>query len=197
MTTAPDPAESLDDYMGRDAYASEGWRVTNDEEAVWALRKLTRIRRRKEANLALAESEASRAYEWAASENSKMEHDEAFFEGVLSEYARRERANNDRKTIGLPVGTIQTSARKGRPAVADATAVTEWARSAHPEWVSETVVRKVPAATVSTAFTNGEIAYVGGALRDDTGHEIPGLTWKAPEVTVKITPTQPENEDTE
>lgn len=92
----------------------EGFSVTDDQKANWALRKLAVVRRKQSENKSIHDAEVTRLTEWLSAVNTDLERDALYFEAVLTPYALTERFNG-RKSLVLPHGTVKTTA--GRPKI--------------------------------------------------------------------------------
>lgn len=93
---------------------SEGFQVTDDQKADWAIRKLTSVRRKQSENKSIFEAEIIRVTEWLLQVNTALEKDASYFEAIMTPYALTQRSEG-RKTINLPHGTIKTTA--GQPKI--------------------------------------------------------------------------------
>jgi phage host-nuclease inhibitor protein Gam len=125
---------SIDDFEVVESPAPEGFKVDDDEKAEWAVRKLSRIRRKQAENKAIHEAELQRISEWLKTVNDALERDAAYFEAVLTPYALTERSKG-RKSLVLPHGTIKTTG--GRPKIEFESEETfiEWAKTNDPELI--------------------------------------------------------------
>ena len=92
----------------------EGFVVTDDQKADWALRKLAVVRRKQLENKSIHDAEVIRLTEWLSKVNTDLDRDALYFEAVLTPYALTERFNG-RKSLVLPHGTVKTTA--GRPKI--------------------------------------------------------------------------------
>jgi hypothetical protein len=111
MTTQPE----INEYENTETpWYSEGFEVTDDQKADWAIRKLASVRRKQAENKKIYDAEVIRLTEWLAMVNHALEKDASYFEAVLTPYALVQRWEG-RKTISLPHGTIKTTA--GQPKI--------------------------------------------------------------------------------
>jgi hypothetical protein len=111
MTTQPE----INEFENTETpWYSEGFQVTDDQKADWAIRKLASVRRKQAENKKIYDAEVIRLTEWLATVNHALEKDASYFEAVLTPYALVQRSEG-RKTISLPHGTIKTTA--GQPKI--------------------------------------------------------------------------------
>lgn len=121
----------VDEFEIVESPAPEGFRVDDDEKAEWAIRKLSRIRRKQAENKAIFDAEVQRVSEWLKRANEALENDALYFEAVLTPYALQERSNG-RKSLVLPHGTIKTTAGRPKIEFESEEAFIEWAKSNDP-----------------------------------------------------------------
>lgn len=93
--------EELEEYEAH-------FRVDDDSQATWAMKKLREKVLKIRENERIAKEQLDVIAEWLKDVNSALERDAAFFEGHLKDYMRRER--NNRKSIKLPWGTLKSTA---------------------------------------------------------------------------------------
>lgn len=143
----------------------ERFRIENDEQATWAMRKLTAARARLDEIAHIAEAEIQRIQAWAERESREPMRDVEYFEGVLTEYGITQRAEG-RKTVSTPYGSIKSRMGQPKYTFLDKDQFIEWAKANHPDWVA---VKEEPALSVIKAATSEPVD-------PDTGEVIPGLT---------------------
>lgn len=161
----------FDEYEQPDDYR-ERFTIEDDAQAAWAMRKCLAARVRRDDNIKVAQAERHRIDSWLAAVNQRAESDISYFEGILTEYASRERALG-RKTIDTPYGVVKS--RQGQPkiAIADADEFIAWAREGHEELL---VVKVSPSISAIKALAEIEVTESLGvvAITPD-GEVIPGL----------------------
>ena len=111
---------------------SEGFQVTDDQKADWAIRKLASVRRKQAENKKIYDAEIIRITEWLSSVNHALEKDASYFEAVLTPYALLQRSDG-RKTISLPHGTIKTTAGQPKIEIESEDRFIEWALVNDPD----------------------------------------------------------------
>lgn len=145
----------------------ERFRIDNDEQAVWAMRKLAAARTRLDEIAYIAEAEIQRIQAWAEHESREPLRDVDYFEGILVEYGMQQRAEG-RKSVSTPYGTIKSRAGQAKWSV-DADTFIEWAKQHRPDLVR---VKEEPAlSTMKEALSiNGDSAF-----DPDSGEVVPGV----------------------
>lgn len=104
------------------------FRVENDEQAAWAMRKFANACKKIEENEAILARERLRWQAWLDEVNGSIAKEAAYFEDLLTDYLRRER--DSRKSIKLPHGTVKSRAST-RVHVEEG--FVEWAKSNRPD----------------------------------------------------------------
>jgi len=85
---------------------AEAFRVENDSQATWAIKKLREKVLKIRENERIAKEQLDAVSEWLSEVNGTLGKECAYFEDLLTDYGRREREN--RKSIKLPWGTIRS-----------------------------------------------------------------------------------------
>lgn len=91
----------------------KGFKVTDLESANWCFRKLRAIELQKTEFNLLAQKEIERIENWLNGELNKLEGQESFFNGLLTEYALEQRKENPKFKLSSPYGKV--SFRKQQP----------------------------------------------------------------------------------
>lgn len=178
---APDWVPALaEDELPEQARA---WRIDGTGSAAWAMAHYA------EADAAIKALEAQ-AVEWYARIDEWLAHGAKpyrrtleFFEGQLERYALDVReADPKRKSVTLPSGKVQTTARAAKVVVTDEDAVEAWALETNPgliKWTS-----KVPLSSLREAVQIHRVvtlAWVTNScgckvsVRDDEGMDLPEI----------------------
>lgn len=90
----------------------EGFKIEDLEGATWAFRKLRAIES-KEANVkAIAEEETTRINNWKETELKQYEADRRYFEFLLSEYYKNEKAKDNKFKLSTPYGKVTSKKSK-------------------------------------------------------------------------------------
>lgn len=107
LSIYPEPDEIPEDDE-QQAEVRERFRIRDDSQATWALRKIRKIRKQVESKRALAQAEIERINAWLESELRRLEREEKFFEGLLAEYhLGLLQEDPSHKTHRLPGGRLQ------------------------------------------------------------------------------------------
>lgn len=106
---------SLHEFLDKQEQVNEeGFKVEDEQQANWALRKIKDLQTQKNENIALAESEISKIEAWLEQENGKLDNSIEYFQGLLAEYAMKQREENPKfKSMKLPYGIVRF--RKQQP----------------------------------------------------------------------------------
>lgn len=143
----------------------ERFRIENDEQATWAMRKLTAARSRLDEIAHIAEAEIQRIQAWAEHESREPMRDAEYFEGILTEYGMTQRAEG-RKTVSTPYGSIKSRMGQPKYTFVDKEQFIEWAKANHPDWV---------AVKEDVALSALRSSNVVDSVDPETGEVIPGL----------------------
>jgi phage host-nuclease inhibitor protein Gam len=148
----------------------ESFVIDTKEKAVWALRKLAKIRREMEENQSIADKEIERIKAWLEDVNGALQKDAEYFENLLQAYHRMVLEENPKaKSIKLPYGTLK--ARKQEPEyIRDEEKLLTWTKANRPEVV------KVKESVDWSALKKTIVSTVGGVAVDDNGQVIEGIT---------------------
>lgn len=131
----------------------DGFTITDDDSAAWAVRKLRAARIELRRINRAAEEERARLAHWEASASRPHEDSITYFESMLHQYQEQQAAEG-RKTIKLPHGTL--SARKRPPAYEfDAETYIAWAVDNAPDTLREPTIDR--AAVKQLVKETGEI----------------------------------------
>lgn len=105
------------------------FRVDNDEQAAWAMRRFAAACKKIEEHEAILARERLRWQAWLDEVNKKPAADAQYFHDLLTDYLRRNR--DERKSIKLPHGVIKS--RATQPKYEIQPGFVEWAREHRPE----------------------------------------------------------------
>lgn len=172
--------------------ARHGFRITTEDLADWALRKIARLRAEKQAKRELAQREIGRIQDWLDRELARLDRDEQFFVNALTDYHRSVLAVNPRaKTISLPHGTVKARVAGASPALVDEAAALAWAENARPEVVKVKKSLDWAGLKKLLAVDPDEIHCVDPT----TGEVVPGVTVKPETITFTVTTDTEVNPD--
>lgn len=171
---APDLEAILADPQQVEA-VTEGWegayRIVNDRHAAWAMRKRAEREQTITEARALADEQTSRVNAWLEQVTATPARDVAFFDALLTDYARRERVEHDRKTITTPYGAVSSRAQKATATVEDKDRLTAWLKeTGHADLI--TTVEQPPTAA---ALLKAEVVKIadGNVIDAATGELLP------------------------
>jgi len=159
--------------------------ITNDDEALWAMRRLAQAQRRIDEVKRQAKIEIDRINHWVESNTVTHGREVDFFDLALSEYliAVRQNEQDGRKSLDFPDGVATSRVTPSKVAVTDAEAFLAWAdANGHSEWVR--VKREADIASIKKVAD-----FAGDTVLDPaTGTPIDGLqhTEGGISVTVKV-----------
>ena len=160
---------------------SEGFKVTDDFKADWALRKYRAYEERIKLNEQLAEKERNRIRDWLDKSNKQIAQKQEFFEQHLIAYAIEER-KKDRKTISLPNGVISTRQGNDAPVIEDKESLLSWAKSN-----SKTEIIKVKEDVDLAEFKKHVVVDGEKVIWADTGEIVQGVSVRDGKLSLKIT----------
>jgi hypothetical protein len=150
----------------------EHFKIVNDSQAAWAMRKLLGYQNKIEENKTIAQDELSRIDAWLEHVNSKFDSDIAYFEAILVQYARGEREGKDRKTIETPYGKVKSRLTQPKYTVDEAEFL-PWAKVHRPEWVQ--VVEKAALTELKKQTQIEETVTLGLIAMTPDGEIVPGV----------------------
>jgi len=97
---------TLHDYLDEQEQVNDERFIVDDEQkANWALRKISELQKEVERNTKLAEQEIDKIKQWEATQNKQIGDNILYFEGLLNEYAMKQREiDPEFKSMSLPNG---------------------------------------------------------------------------------------------
>ena len=160
---------------------SDGFKVTDDFKADWALRKYRSYEERIKLNEQLAEKERNRIQEWLDKSNKQIALKQEFFEQHLIAYAIEER-KKDRKTISLPNGVISTRQGNDAPVIEDKESLLSWAKAN-----SKCEIIKTKEDVDLAEFKKHVVVDGEKVIWADTGEIVQGVSVRDGKLSLKIT----------
>lgn len=152
----------------------EHFEVTDDAQAAWAMRKLLSLRSKMAENEAIAAAERTRIDAWLHYANAKFDGDVAYFEGLLTRYAHKQRETEGRKTIDTPYGAVKSRSTQPKFKVADDDEFIKWATDSLPEAVQ---IKASPLVSVLKEHVTIEHTdTLGWVAMTESGEIVPGVT---------------------
>lgn len=86
--------------------ARQRFKIENTEQLAWALRKLAAIKAKENEVRRLADAERQRISDWEQKELTALERDRSFFEGLIAEYAAKQREADPKWKASTPYGRV-------------------------------------------------------------------------------------------
>lgn len=150
----------------------EQFKIKDDGEAIWAMRKAKHYRDQIAVNCALAEAERVRINEWEERVNTRLGAEFDYFSAILIRYGREQRDGQGRKSIDTPFGVVKS--RQGQPKwEVDSDEFITWARENSPDLVR---VKEEPAlAEMKKRFEIADTATLGVVAVSEDGQIVPGV----------------------
>lgn len=175
MTTIPHPL----DEMLQVEETSAPFRVNDDGAAEWAITRLQEIRAEQREKERFAQNEQDRIAAWLAEELKPLEGKAAYFVNLLEDYARRQREDNDRKTVSLPHGKVSTRFTQPKFNINDDLFL-PWAALNAPHLIR---VKQEPSVT---AMREHLLIDGNKVVEPQTGQIVEGVVATAPELSITI-----------
>jgi hypothetical protein len=170
--------------VNTDMTGREHFQITNDDQAQWAMRKLLSYKKKIDENKSIAEAEHYRIDEWVTRVNGSFTNDVAYFEAILTHYARSQRESEDRKTIDTPYGVVKSRATQQKFRVDDAEQFFTWAHQNAPQLIS---IKESPNLLALKEYATAEETKTLGPVAVTTdGEIIPGVSVEPADVNYTV-----------
>lgn len=141
----------------------EGFKIENLETANWAFRKLRALEEKENEINELAELEISRINTWKESELKQHEGAKQYFEFLLSEYFKNEKAKDKKFKLSTPYGKV--TARKTNKWTYDEEKLKDYIKTNDLPFIK--VKEEIDKAGLKKCFKDG--------INTETGEVIPGI----------------------
>lgn len=169
------------------------FQIGNDEAAEWAMRRLNETIQTLNNADDLVNKEIARLMEWHRSVTAEPERRLNYFEGLLTEYGLKQRLDDERKSVSLPSGRIQTRSSESLQAIVlDDDGFVDWAsKNGHDDLL---IVKRSPRVSAikqakATAILDGDGKPSGFFMAStDDGEVIPHVRLCEQAISVKVTP---------
>jgi len=144
----------------------ERFRLTDENMANWALRKVAKARAEYEEAAKVAEAEIKRIDDWLNGRKRDLEHAEEFFTGLLTAYYLPQHMEDpQRKTFKLPAGAFQVRQQQPEYQRDDAALVRWLEEHVMPDYLE--LVKKPKWGELKKIIeTKGGVATVAGEVVD-------------------------------
>ena len=187
------PSSDVEEWVGEVATAEpdalpervQAWRIDGTGSAAWAMAHVARAEAALSDLTAQAVEWYGRIDEWLVHESAPHRRTLAYFTGQLERFALDQReADPKRKSLTLPNGKVQTTARSAKVIVTDEDAVIEWARKHLPDAVKEQTVTLLSLTQLRAMVKPRKVetlAWVQNScgckvsVRDDEGLDLPDV----------------------
>jgi len=142
------------------------WRIEDDGAAEWAMRHVVAIDAELGELAARAQGWTQRIQGWFDKGARRLKVRRAYFDGHLTDYARRERdrTGDKRKTIELPSGKVRSTSSKPKATVVTEDAVIRWAKAKLDGELLDAVVKVVESVRVSELREHVVVGHVVVAI---------------------------------
>src|SRR5690606_15843611 len=161
----------------------EKFKINDEQQANWALRKIKQLQEQVKETNALAEAEIEKINAWAESENEKAQRSIDYFLGLLTQFAIEQRKKNPKfKSMKLPNGAIRFRKQQPKFHYDDEKLLESLKRTGKTDFIK---VKEVPdKAAVKKSF----ILHEDKLVDPDTGEFIEGVTVEHREEKIEVTP---------
>lgn len=146
--------------------------INNDDDALWAMRRLAHAQREIDRIKAQAQIEIDRINLWVEGNTTSLAGTVSYFDRILGDYLMRVREDeaDGRKSLSFPDGVVSSRTVAPKVEVTDLEAFIAWAEAnGHGDWVR--VKREANLSEIKRGVDYG----VGAVLDPITGQQIEGL----------------------
>lgn len=170
----------LEEAEGLRESAPEGFRLQDMGGLTWAFRKLSALSKKMDEINALADAEIRRIEEWRKGELKKIEDDWNWFQFLITQYAREQRANDAKWRGKTPYGEVKFSKPTPKwiwpdPVTEEYDMLVDWLSERYPDFIR---IKKEPA---KVEVKKKLIADEKGRVHDpETGELVPGVRVEIP-----------------
>lgn len=167
----------------------EAFRITDDDLAGWALRKLSADRAEVARIEALAQCEIDRIQAWALDASETVKSRSRFLEGRLGDYFRQ-LSHDDPKlsTHKLPQGSIGRRKNPDRVTVNNELAFLAWAEEEYPAAIKRTPLVSVLKSDDEYVSVLVEGETLGVVVEGSSGEPVPGVVVVRGEERIDVKP---------
>ena len=164
---------------------AERFRIENDGQATWAMKKLRTVLKQQQEQVAIAEHEMALIQQWIDDAKKRNEWTIRYFENLLGDYARRQREQGI-KTVTTPYGKAATRMSDVKIACGNPDQFIAWAEQNLPQGVR--IKKEVAVSVLKEAIKSGELnaVYESQQLLTNEGEVIPAILVVPPSVAVRI-----------
>jgi len=163
----------------------ERFSIQNDSQATWAMKKLREVLKKQEEQLAITRNEISILERWMETVKDRHSYPVQYFEGVLSDYARRQREEGV-KTVLTPYGKAATRISDFKINCSNPDEFLKWAKTYLPQAIR--TKEELATSVLKELVKDGKLITDFEKLKMITsdGEVMPAIVLTAPSVTVTI-----------
>jgi hypothetical protein len=164
---------------------AERFRIENDGQATWAMKKLRTVLKQQKEQLTIAEHEMALIQQWIDDVKRRNEWTVRYFENLLGDYARRQREQGV-KTVTTPYGKVATRMSDVKIACSNPEEFIAWASENLPDGVR--IKKEVAVSALKELIKSGALnaIYESQQLLTENGEVIPAINVVPPQVAVSI-----------
>ena len=153
----------------------EGFKIDSLESATWALKKLRAIENKETEIKALAEEEIEVIANWRDKELDKYSKDKEYFNYLLQEYFKAEKAKDKKFKLSTPYGKV--TSRKASKWIYKEDVLKDYIRANDLPFIR--VKEEIDKAGIKKCFKDG--------INQETGEIIPGIVIEEEEtISIKV-----------
>ena len=177
--------EELDEVL-EDEEKRERFRIENDSQATWAMKKLREVLNKRHEQISIGEYEILMIKTWIEEVSGKYDYNIQYFEGLLKDYGRRQREEGV-KTVTTPYGKIASRMAEFKINCANPDEFIEWAETALPQVVR--VKKEMATSVIKELVKDGTLIADFESLKMITsdGEVMPAIVLVPPSLAVTIT----------
>ena len=163
----------------------ERFRVENDSQATWAMKKLREVVKKRDEQLDIACQEMAILQRWMDEVKTRHSYQVQYFEGLLGDYARRQREEGV-KTVTTPYGKVATRMSEFKVNCGNPDEFFKWAREAMPQVIR--TKEEIATSVIKELVKQGVLITDFDTLKMITseGEVMPAIVLTPPQVAVTI-----------
>lgn len=171
----------LQEYLDQQEQVNEGFKVEDDQQANWCLRKIKDITQQIQNNSELAQAEIEKIESWEQQEKEKLQQSIDYFQGLLAQYAVKKREEDPKfKSQKLPHGRIKFVKQQPKWNYDDNKLLETLKQNNLTDFIK--IKEQPDKAQIKKAF---EVAK-GKVINPDTGEFVEGITVEEREESFKV-----------
>lgn len=173
------------DEMYENEEQRERFRVENDSQATWAMKKLREVTKKRDEQLKIGDEEIALIRKWQEDIEYRHQYQIQYFEGLLHDYARRQREEGV-KTVTTPYGKVATRIAEFKVSCHNPDEFLAWAEASLPQVVR--VKKEMSVSAIKELVKSGVLItdFDSQKLVSAEGEVIPAIVVQPPQVAVTI-----------